>query len=100
DVRDPRGRQGQRSSRQEASGLLIPVQPLPQTGPTPVFRAGHQIGSQGIAFDIPPDAVEVLVPFYRERLEAALVNVARAGGMVVRVPAHAMGVRQPAAEVT
>jgi hypothetical protein len=60
----------------------------------------YQIRPQGIAFDITADHQQMLVTLDRKTLEAALVERARARGMVVRVPALRMRHRQQPHEFT
>jgi hypothetical protein len=57
DVLHPVCRQGQRPRRKQAPGLLVAVEPPPQTRPAPVFGCRHQVGAQGIAFDVATDRI-------------------------------------------
>jgi hypothetical protein len=63
-----------------------------------MLEAFHKVGPQGVALDVATDGVEVVVGLDGEGFETTLVNVARTRGVIVSVPAHAMRVRQPAAE--
>ena len=69
-----------------------------QTAPTPLVGTLHQPCSQGIAFHVAADSVEVLVILNRERLEPSLVHMPRTGGSLMSVPTLGMGKRQPAGE--
>ena len=66
----------------------------------PVFGSLHELSSKRIAFDIAADCIKMLVTFHGKGLEATLVDRTRTRGRVVRMPAHALRVRQPAAEVS
>ena len=77
---------------------LIPLQPVPETAPLPVIRPFHELRSQGISLDVPADREKVFVVLHREGLEAALVEMARPDGAVVRVPPLRVSQRQPSHE--
>lgn len=70
-----------------------------ERAPRPVGRAGDEVGAEGVALDVAADAEEVVVEFDGEALEAALVQVATAGGVAVGVPALGVGHGEPAHEV-
>ncbi len=62
----------------------------------PVFRASHQLRSQGIALDITSDGQEMLIGLDRKRLEAALIDRPSPGGVMMGMPALRMGDGDPA----
>lgn len=64
-----------------------------------MFGTIYQAGLLCVAFDVPHKRVEVLVGLHWKRLETILIEVAAARGFEVRVPAHHMGVREPADEL-
>ena len=70
----------------------------PEAAPGPVLGPFDQAGRQGVALDVAADLQEVLVALDREALEAALVEVAEADGVVGDAPAHGVGVGEPAEE--
>ena len=59
---------------------------MPQATSQPVFRTLHEIGSEGISFDVPADRQKVLVVLRAEKFEGALVQVPRACRAMVSVP--------------
>ena len=63
-----------------------------------MLGALNQVGTQRMAFDVAADRLPVLVRCDGKGLEPTLVEMAGAGRVLVRVPAHAMGVREPAAK--
>ncbi len=72
--------------------------PPPQAGPAPVLGPLHQIGAQGVAFDVAHNPVEMLIFLYRETFEAALIDMAASQRMVMSMPTHGMGLREPLRE--
>lgn len=52
-----------------------------------------------MAFHVPQYGQQMIIRLDRERLESSLVEVTGALGVIVRVPAHRVGVRQPSEEV-
>jgi hypothetical protein len=84
----PVARPGNRPSRQQPARFGTPELVSPQARPTPRFRLRHQPGTQSIALDLSHHRVEMLVVFHRKSLETTLIQVAGAGGMVMRVPPH------------
>jgi hypothetical protein len=78
--------------------VLVPVQPTPQAGPAPVLRPAYEVGAQRVALHVPADGIQVLVALDTEGLEPALIDMSGPRSVVMRVPAHAVRVRQPAAE--
>lgn len=94
-IRLPRPRPGGK----QFAVLLRATEPAGQTAPPPLFGPLHQVGTQGIALDVPRERVKMLVLRDGERLEAALIDVAAAGRVAVGVPALRVREGQPADEL-
>ena len=62
-----------------------------QAAPSPLLGKLHKIRTQGISLDVAANRDEVFVVLNRKRFEAALVNMARARAVPMRVPALRMG---------
>ena len=75
--------------------FIVSLIPPPETRPLPVFRTSHQLHSQGIALHIARDGQEMLIGLHRERFEAALIDGAGPGGVMVGMPALRMGDGDP-----
>ena len=69
---------------------------MPQASPAPGLGLFYQVGTQGISFDRATKGKEVVVLLHWKRLEPALVERARTGGVVVSVPALRVRHGQPA----
>lgn len=66
----------------------------PEAGPPPVLGPLDQVGPQGVPLDVAADGQKMLVALDGEGFETPLVEMA--GGMIVGVPAHRVGVGEPA----
>src|SRR5258708_38930028 len=95
DNRQPVGGHGQRPARKENYGLCSCVLSPPQAGPAPVLRSLDQVGAERVAFNVTHDSEEMRILLHGETLETPLIEMATTQRMVMRVPAHRMGVRQP-----
>ncbi len=67
----------------------------PETTPSPVLCSGHQVGSQGVTFDVATHRQEIPVALNRERLESALVQMAATAHPLKGMPAKRMRSRKP-----
>jgi len=76
-------------------GVLLGGGAGSEAAPSPVLGPFHQARPQRVALDVTADGVKMLVALHRERLEPSLVQVPRAGGMMVGVPAPGVGHGQP-----
>jgi hypothetical protein len=97
DVLQPTQRQGQGPAVQQIQTPTL--DPPCQTRPRPPFGPQHQMGTQGVAFDITANDEKVIVLLDRKALEAALVERTGAAAVVVGVPPHGMRQGQPVQEV-
>lgn len=77
----PTRRRRDRPLRQRLPQRLVSLPPPPQARPTPRFRAGHQIGLQGVTLYIAGDRQKMFVRLDRKRLKSTLVEGAGAGGV-------------------
>ncbi len=71
----------------------------PRAAELPVLSPIAEIRPQRVALHVAEHCEQVLVLFNRKRFETPLVKMARSLGSIISVPAHRMGVRQPAEEV-
>jgi hypothetical protein len=65
----------------------------PQAAPAPVLGALNKLGTQSVCFNVARDGEEMGIVLHHERLEAALVNMPRAGRGAVSVKPLRMGER-------
>jgi len=99
DVGEPLAGTGDWPIAQNALLLRRAVSASPQTAELPVLRPLAQTGSQRVPFDVPQHCQQVVVGLDGKRLEPSLVQMPRAFGVVVSVPPHRVGVRQPPEEI-
>ena len=85
--------------RQQRLLFFVAANPPIKAAPPPAFRLSHQARPQRVPLDVPQHGRQVVVAGDRERLEAALINVAHAGGAVMGVEPLRMRDRQPAKEL-
>lgn len=76
--------------------LGISLIPPPEARPLPAFRLCDQFRSERIAFDIARDGEEMLIGLDRKGFEAALIDRACSGGVVMGMPALRMRDCDPA----
>jgi len=98
DVPKPVRWTGHRPIRQPIGGTRG-VSPPPQTRPTPQVSFADQPRAQCVTLDVAADGEKVAIILNRKRLEPCLVEMTGSHRAMVRMPAHRMGVRQPAYEV-
>ncbi len=79
--------------------FIVSLFPPPETRPLPVTRTSHQLRSQGIALYIARDGQEMLIGLHRERFEAALIQEAGPGGVMMRMPPLRMRDGDPAQDL-
>ena len=68
----------------------------------PLFRCitlSGSVSTQGIALDVADNCLEMTIFLNRKGLESPLVEMARSFGVVVSVPTHCVGMRQPPKEI-
>jgi len=88
--RYPVSRSLHRPVTQPRRQLGISLIPPPEARPLPAFRLCDQLRSERIAFDIACDGEEMLIGLDRKGFEAALIDRACSGGVVMGMPALRM----------
>ena len=66
---------------------------LAKTGPWPIFRTGHEIGPQRVAFYVTNNRMKIVFCLNRKRLEPSLIEVAVSNFVVHQLPAFHMDIR-------